>query len=291
MGDLFDTLLVFENYPVDRAGLRGASGLRLAGVAGPRCDALSAGLMVQPGDELHVRLDYRPDLFERRASRRWAQRLVRLLDGRGGRGAGGRSAALPSWRRPSATPCCGPGTTPRGRHRRRCCRQLFAAQAAAHPARSRRRGLIFERPHAQLCGAGRPRQPLAHHLRGLGVGPETVVGLCVERSPEMVIGLLGILKAGGAYLPLDPALSGERLAFMLADAGAALLVTQPALIERLPAGGRRHHVVRLDADWPAIARSPALPPTRPRPATPGLRHLHLGLHRYPKGRRGRPTAP
>ena len=57
---------------------------------------------------------------------------------------------------------------------------------------------------------------LAHHLRGLGVGPEAVVGLCVERSPAMLVGLLGILKAGGAYLPLDPGYPPERLAFMLA---------------------------------------------------------------------------
>ena len=61
------------------------------------------------------------------------------------------------------------------------------------------------------------------------------MGLCVERSPEMVIGLLGILKAGGAYLPLDPSYPAERLAFMLADAGAPVLVTQQALLERLPA--------------------------------------------------------
>ncbi len=60
---------------------------------------------------------------------------------------------------------------------------------------------------------------LAHHLQSLGVGPETIVGLLVERSPEMVVGLMGILKAGGAYLPLDPDYPRERLAFMLADAG------------------------------------------------------------------------
>ena len=75
---------------------------------------------------------------------------------------------------------------------------------------------------------------LAHHLRALGVGPEVVVGLCVERSLEMMVGLLGILKAGGAYLPLDPDYPPERLAFMLADAGAPVLVTQSALRDRLP---------------------------------------------------------
>src|SRR4029077_16910978 len=74
---------------------------------------------------------------------------------------------------------------------------------------------------------------LAHHLRGLGVGPEVVVGLCVERSPAMIVGLLGILKAGGAYLPLDPDYPQARLAFMLADAGAPVLVTQAGLRERL----------------------------------------------------------
>ena len=94
---------------------------------------------------------------------------------------------------------------------------------------------------------------LAHHLRRLGVGPETRVALCVERSPEMVVGLLGILKAGGAYVPLDPDYPAERLAFMLDDARAAVLLTQGRLRRTLPAS--EAEVVCLDVDWEAIARA------------------------------------
>src|SRR5262249_58030894 len=90
---------------------------------------------------------------------------------------------------------------------------------------------------------------LAHHLRTLGVGPETVVGLCLERSLEMVVGLLGILKAGGAYLPLDPSYPAQRLAFMLADSGAQLLLTTSALGLSQP-GAR---AIELDREAAAVA--------------------------------------
>src|SRR5262249_19238929 len=92
---------------------------------------------------------------------------------------------------------------------------------------------------------------LARHLRARGVGPETIVGLCVERSPEMVVGLLGILKAGGAYLPVDPDYPPGRLAFMLNDAAVGVVVTRSALRERIAEHGCA--VVDLDADWQAIA--------------------------------------
>ena len=89
---------------------------------------------------------------------------------------------------------------------------------------------------------------LAHHLRSLGVGPEALVGICVEPSLDMVIGLLGILKAGGAYVPLDPAYPKERLALMLADTAMKVLVTQTKFVSVLPAGTAR--MVCMDSPLP-----------------------------------------
>src|SRR4029079_18829860 len=109
--------------------------------------------------------------------------------------------------------------------------ELFAAQAARTPEAV---ALVYQDRTLSYAALEAHANRLAHHLRGLGVGPETVVALCLERSVEMVIGLLGILKAGGAYLPLDPHYPAERLSFMLSDAGAAVLVTQSALLDRLP---------------------------------------------------------
>ncbi len=88
---------------------------------------------------------------------------------------------------------------------------------------------------------------LAHHLQTLGVGPEVLVGLCVERSLEMVVGLLGILKAGGAYLPLDPNYPPERLAMMLTDAQPLVLLSQNHLLDTLPNTSAK--IITLDKDW------------------------------------------
>jgi surfactin family lipopeptide synthetase A len=99
---------------------------------------------------------------------------------------------------------------------------------------------------------------LAHHLKGLGVGPEIPVALCVERSVEMLVGILSVLKAGGAYVPLDPAYPKERLNFMLDDCGAAVLLTQAHLPQLRPS--RKLCTVSLDKDWTAIDREPAHAP-------------------------------
>ena len=131
-----------------------------------------------------------------------------------------------------------------------------------------------------------------HHLRSLGVGPEVIVGLCVERSPEMVIGLLGILKAGGAYLPLDPGYPAERLAFMLAGrrrrrAADAVGADRAAVRGR---SRRSHHPHRADRCRLARRRTAAHHRAKARtaPAAPRLRHLHLRLNRNPQRRRRQP---
>ena len=122
--------------------------------------------------------------------------------------------------------------------------------------------MVFEDASLSYAELDARANQLAHHLRGRGVGPEVVVGLCVERSLAMIVGLLGILKAGGAYLPLDPDYPRERLSFMLADAGAPLLVTQSGLARAAGGALRRAHRAR---SMPTGPPSRASPPRR-RPA-------------------------
>src|SRR5712664_112570 len=111
-------------------------------------------------------------------------------------------------------------------------------------------GLVCRHDQVTYSGLNARANRVAAHLRQLGVGPETLVGICVERSLEMVIGLLGILKSGGAYVPLDPTYPKERLALMLEDARPLVLVTQSTLVHLLPNTGSR--IVCLDTfDWPA----------------------------------------
>jgi amino acid adenylation domain-containing protein len=112
--------------------------------------------------------------------------------------------------------------------------------------------VVFENTHLTYRELNNRANQLAHHLIKLGVGPETLVGICVERSLEMVVGMLGIIKAGGAYVPLDPTYPKNRLAFMLEDASVPVLITQQRLIESIPEHQAR--LVCLDSDWTEISQ-------------------------------------
>jgi natural product biosynthesis luciferase-like monooxygenase protein len=121
---------------------------------------------------------------------------------------------------------------------------LFAEQALRTPDRTalvHRGDRLTYRQLSERAGL------LAHHLRGLGVGPDTLVGVCVERSIDLVVAVLGVLKAGGAYVPLDPSYPKDRVAYMIADAGAPVLIAEGRRIPDLPAHNAQ--VVAIDGAW------------------------------------------
>jgi amino acid adenylation domain-containing protein len=135
-----------------------------------------------------------------------------------------------------------------------CLSDLFEAQA--HKA-SETVAAVFEGEHITYGELDRRADRLANYLRSLGAGPEQIVGICVERSVEMIFGVLGAHKAGAAYVPLDPAYPRERLSFMLADTSARVVLTQQRLVTELADHDAK--LVCLDSDWEIIEREPSHP--------------------------------
>ncbi|MBW4635809.1 MAG: amino acid adenylation domain-containing protein [Iphinoe sp. HA4291-MV1] len=129
-----------------------------------------------------------------------------------------------------------------------CIHELFEVQSKRTPDVV---AVMFENQRLTYRELNERANKIAHYLRTLGVGPDVLVGICVERSLEMVVGLLGILKAGGAYVPLDANYPQERLSYMLWDAAVSVLLTQQHLLESLPL--HQANVVCLDSDWEVIS--------------------------------------
>jgi amino acid adenylation domain-containing protein len=130
-----------------------------------------------------------------------------------------------------------------------CVHRLIEAQAGQTPDA---RALVLGTQRLTYRELNYRANQLARHLRGLSVGPNVLVAVCAERSPEIIVALLGVLKAGGAYVPLDPGVPPDRQGFILADSRAPVVLTQQQLADRLPPTAAR--VVRLDADWEVVAR-------------------------------------
>jgi amino acid adenylation domain-containing protein len=217
------------------------------GVASPmtKFDLTLAAL--EAGAGLRCALHFKTDLFDGDTAARMLNHFAALLE-----------AAVAAPDRPLSTlpVLSGEETrrqlvewndTRRDYPRDRCIHELFEAQVERAPDAV---AVIYEDEQLTYAQLNERANQLAHHLKGLGVGPESLVGLFVERSAAMVAALLGILKAGGAYLPLDSEYPPERLRFMLADAGVRVLLTETRLAERLPGHGAQ--VVQLD-DCPALA--------------------------------------
>jgi amino acid adenylation domain-containing protein/non-ribosomal peptide synthase protein (TIGR01720 family) len=208
-------------------------------------------MMAEAGDGLTATLEYGTDLFAAATIERMAGHFLQLLD----------AIVADPERRVSELSLL---TEVERRHfvewndtvapypRGKCVHELFAEQAALTPEAvavvSEDRSLTFAELNARA-------NQLAHRLRRLEVGPDVAVGLWVERSPEMIVGMLGILKAGGAYVPFDSQTPPERLALMLHDTAAPVLLTQHHLAERVPLDVAT--VLRLDTDWAGIAEESA----------------------------------
>ncbi len=246
---LFQVFFQLLDSPDGLSASQGLDEKRLPGPGGRVTCDLELCLWTQPYGGLRGSLVYSTDLFEAASIERLASHFETLLAGivtdpdmKIERlpllGKAERRQVLAEWNETQAA-----------YRRDLCIHQLFEDQ-------------VRQTPNALAVSCGEERltyrelncraNQLACHLRRLGVGPDTLVGLCVERSLEMVVGLLGILKAGGAYVPLDPGYPQERLTFMLQDMQAPVLLTQQRLAERLPA--HRARVVYLDSDWEAIQR-------------------------------------
>ncbi|MFT3772546.1 MAG: amino acid adenylation domain-containing protein [Minicystis sp.] len=158
-------------------------------------------------------------------------------------------------RRPSARRSSSPSTAPRP-PRRSCPAYTisFTAQAARTPDAA---ALLFEGRTTSYRDLDQQSNRLARYLRTFGVGPESVVGVAIGRSPAAIVALLAVLKAGGAYLPLDPTLPEERLRFMMEDAGLAALLTEDRILDELP--GVSVPAIAVDASAPVIDAESADP--------------------------------
>ncbi len=273
---LFQVLFSLQNTPAAPAALRGLE-VEPARVGSETTKFDLSLSMVERGDEIAAALQYATDLFDAETVERMAGHLRVLLDGIVADperrvaelplvGAAERARVVEEW---NATATEYPS---------RCIHQLFEAQAARTPDAV---ALVSEGLTLTYSELDASANRLAHHLRGRGIGPESRVAVCLERGLDMVVALFGVLKAGGAYVPLDPDYPRDRLAHMLADSGAALLLTEDRLLDRLPA---HPAVLCVDVERAAIAaESPAAPEIAVRPENLAYVIYTSGSTGTPKG--------
>lgn len=283
---LFESLLVYENYPFDPADQSHATTL-IREIEGTERGNYALHLIVAPGQEPFLRVNYDVTRFAQATIERMANHLLMLLENI--TATPEQSIAqlsmfafeeaqhlLVDWNVPrDFLMPARKGMTPdflmpewqvTEHDSAQCIHQLFEKQVERTPDAI---ALIFHDEQRINPQSPIPNQlsfrelneranQLAHHLRTLGVGGSAkdvaIVGLCANRSIELIVGFWAILKAGGAYLPLDPAYPQERLAFMLNDAQPHVLLTQADLLAELPAYSG--HTRCLDRDWEIVAQQP-----------------------------------
>ncbi len=223
---LFDSLMVFENYPIAEALAQGApQGLRFGAVTNHEQTNYPLTLLVHMGAELSVHFSYQRDHFAAASVAQLGAHLEHLLSQMSATGE--RSLSELTLTEPTPT-VASVFATPL------CIHQGIARQVAATPD-----ALAVTFGTAQLSYAGLDAQAnrLAHKLIELGVGPEVRVGVAMPRSAQLLVALLAVLKAGGAYVPLDPDYPADRVAYMLEDSRARVLLTEQAVAASLSVPG------------------------------------------------------
>jgi amino acid adenylation domain-containing protein len=277
---LFQMMFALQNAPLRGVELPGLALEPLeAGDEGAKFDLTLVA--AEEADGLRCELEYNTDLFDRVTVLRLAGHFLAVLDAAAA--DPGRSVSLlPLLSEPERHQLAVEWAEAAPGFSGVCLHQLFERQAELRPEAP---AAVFEETVWSYRELNRRANQLAHRLRRLGVGPDARVGLCVERSLDMLVGMLGTLKAGGAYVPLDPGYPRERLAFSLADSGARVLLTQDRLLGRLPelaAMPAALRVIRLDGDWEEIAREPGDAPAS------GVTAENLAYVIYTSGSTGTP---
>ena len=247
---LFESIVGFENHPIDTSlGNRSGKAELRDVVHYHHATGYALNVMIDPGRELLLKIMYDVGRFDALAVRQMLGHFQQLLESSVANPGvkldelemltpGERNQLLAEW---SGSRTAYP--------RESTIQELFEAEVERSPGAV---AVIFGDDKLTYRELNERANQLAHYLRGLGVGPDTLVGLCLERSFELIVGLLGILKAGGAYAPLDPTYPPERLAFMLKDSAAPVLLTEKWFADILPAKSK---IVCIDTDWDRIAAS------------------------------------
>ena len=244
---LFQVMFVLQNAPMSAVEL---SGLTLQALQSETSTAKFDLTLLMQETESGIRgaLEYNTDLFDAATIAQMAEHLQTLLAGIVANPEQ-QIAQLPLLTANEQHQLLMWNQTHAEYSLDKCIHELFEEQVEKTPDAV---AVVFADQQLTYQELNTKVNQLAQHLQKLGVSPDILVGICVERSLEMVVGLLGILKAGGAYVPLDPAYPSERLVFMLSDAGVSVLLTQKHLQDVLPQTSAQ--IVCLDQNWDTIAQ-------------------------------------
>lgn len=251
---LFNSIVAFQNFPATPPSKnedRAIGALRTF-----ESQNYPLALTASVGSELSLVLKYNVNLFEPAAIVRLLGHLETLLTAIAGNGSRKRLSELPLLTVEEEQQLLSQwNDTGTGYPRAKRIHELFEEQAARTPGKT---AAVCEQQEITYRELNERSNQLAHHLRSLGVGPEVSVGICIERSIEMLVGLLGILKAGGAYLPIDQQQPPDRIAFMIDDAQVKILLTGEYVPDALPP---LDHVLSLVTQSPEIATQSTSNPT------------------------------